>query len=910
MDNDKRGTLFWGVVFVIIVILSINVFFDKDVKSTIIPINLKINLLDEPYGVDKEKLAFSWALDGCSSQELQSAYRIVICLREKDVKKGDYVYDSEWIESSSSASVELPEISEVLQDNQLYWWQIQVKDDSGKVSAFSEPQSFSTAVEDDWISTRGIWGKLDEQYVFLRSEFLLSDNIEKVIVNVTAASPQKSKQYVYNMYINGELIGLGPNVMNGELLYYNTYDITDCVRTGENVITSINYTEEIGAFLCQMTVFYEDGSKEIIINSGDNNKQWKYYNGDNVYGIDKAIMNTSYYTVHHECIDGTVYPHGWNDIDFDDSSWKNAIKTIDFTSLGVLTPTQTNNITRYEDEVSRIEKTDNNTYIIDLGKEIIGGISLSLDVPYNTTLTIRYGEELNYDGTVKYNMITGNVYEEQWIFSTGYNILEGIGMKTFRYVSISGSSVPITGSNIKVISIRKDFTESESYFNSSNALLNKIYDFTKYTIKATNQNLYVDCQNRERNVYEGDSYINMLSSFAFEDDYSLAGISLEYCIDNPTWPAEYQLYTIMMAWEYYLYTGDIGYLEENYNTLQGMLYNSCYDSKVGLMKKPQKELLIDWPASERDGYDEAGSYYNTVFNAICVGAYERMADISYELGESEDELFYRQRAESIRINMIRKLYDYKNFRYSDGMSQDRVVSSHQTQHATAYALAYGVYNSQNMADNMAMSIESDGRIKMSVYGAFTLLNGLYHSNNGTIARKLLTKSDYLNDDHTWAYMMYGQKATITSEAWSSQIKPNMSMAHPWGSSPASIITREMFGIKPLKAGFSEFQVKLQPGGVKEADVLIPTLKGNIKVGYEMTKSGALSMTVTVPGNTIAKVYVPTENKYRDTLRINGKLIKAIRDGEYLILELKPGTYDIYSYSCMYEDNLKLGTSIN
>ena len=64
---------------------------------------------------------------------------------------------------------------------------------------------------------------------------------------------------------------------------------------------------------------------------------------------------------------------------------------------------------------------------MDLGKEIIGSIRLTVDSPKQQTVTLLYGEEKNNDGTVKSKMRTGNVYEEQWVLKKGEQTLEGIG---------------------------------------------------------------------------------------------------------------------------------------------------------------------------------------------------------------------------------------------------------------------------------------------------------------------------------------------------------------------------------------------------------------------------------------------------------------------------------------------------
>ena len=76
--------------------------------------------------------------------------------------------------------------------------------------------------------------------------------------------------------------------------------------------------------------------------------------------------------------------------------------------------------------------------------------------------------------------------------------------------------------------------------------------------------------------------------FLVLDDYSLARHSLDYVVNNPTWPAEYQLFAITAAWQEYLYSGDIAFLRDHYDQLKNALYDSSYNSNLGLVHNPGK----------------------------------------------------------------------------------------------------------------------------------------------------------------------------------------------------------------------------------------------------------------------------------------------------------------------------------
>ena len=205
--------------------------------------------------------------------------------------------------------------------------------------------------------------------------------------------------------------------------------------------------------------------------------------------------------------------------------------------------------------------------------------------------------------------------------------------------------------------------------------------------------------------------------------------------------------------------------------------------------------------------------------------------------------------------MIERLYAPETGRFFDGIREDGTVSPHAAQHATAFCLDCGVYDSQTMADTMANALDKDGKIRMSVYGAFFLLEGLYRTGHGDIANRLMLDTDTAEGARTWAYMLYTLGATVTTEAWNETNKPNMTLSHPWGAAPAHMIATGILGVIPTSPAYETFDVRVCPEGMGEASGIIPTLRGKIEVSFRNTADGT-DVTVTVPANTSATVYLP------------------------------------------------------
>lgn len=280
-----------------------------------------------PYGVTKETMSFSWVNSLKNGVHDQEAYRIVIALRREGLNSKNYVYDSKWTVSNQNTSV-LLDLSAVLKDNELYYWQVQIRNEIGRESNMSEPQAFSTAVGGQWASRQGLWGTPEQKVVFLRQSIQKTDNVEKAIISVTATSTMGSRQYVYNLYVNGKELGIGPTRQNGNILYYNTYDITDELMEGSNVIGAICYSEDSAAFLCQITYYMTDGSQIIVGNSGRDIESWNVLNGDPIYlGSNSQSIGTNYYKARQDNVNAEIFPFEWSTVGYPANDWIQPVKS-------------------------------------------------------------------------------------------------------------------------------------------------------------------------------------------------------------------------------------------------------------------------------------------------------------------------------------------------------------------------------------------------------------------------------------------------------------------------------------------------------------------------------------------------------------------------------------------------------
>ncbi|WP_332368338.1 hypothetical protein [Spirosoma telluris] len=141
----------------------------------------------------------------------------------------------------------------------------------------------------------------------------------------------------------------------------------------------------------------------------------------------------------------------------------------------------------------------------------------------------------------------------------------------FRYVEVELPATNVRVEQLVRQVVTYPFDETATTFTSSDTTLNRIWDLCKHTIKATTFSGYYVDGDRERIPYEADALINQLSHYATDSEYNIAKRSLNYLVFHATWPTEWSLQNVLIAWYDYLNSGDSRTVEALYPELKAKL---------------------------------------------------------------------------------------------------------------------------------------------------------------------------------------------------------------------------------------------------------------------------------------------------------------------------------------------------
>jgi len=573
----------------------------------------------------------------------------------------------------------------------------------------------------------------------------------------------------------------------------------------------------------------------------------------------------------------------------------------------------------------RLYYVDSSTLFVDFGKAFFGTIIIESSVDVPGPITIHLGEKLDSEsrvdrdppGTIRYERVVLNgIRANQPIilklkkndYNTQYPAIvlpDSIGVVLpFQYCEIEGIAVDISKITIRQKAYHYHFNDSASLFHSSDTILNQVWNMCKHTIKATSfTGLYID-GDRERIPYEADAFINQLSHYAVDNNYSMASNTCEYFITNATWPTEWILHTVPMFYFNYLYTGDKKLLKKYYEnlklkTLFMLDSNGLISSKSPKLSAELKQKLgfrnkdtyvrdiVDWPASqkdepdwvlankegERDGYEMAD--YNTVVNSFYYINLCYMAEIADALGKRSDYEYFIKQSLITKNAINEKLFRPQLKRYVDGLG-----SEHSSLHANMFPLAFGIVP-DSVAKDVIAYIKTRG-MACSVYGAQYLLEGLYKYGESEYAFELLTSQS----DRSW-WNMIRVGSSMTMEAWDIKYKPNVDWNHAWGAAPANIITRYMWGIRPIKPGFKEVIIQPQLQQLNSSEIKVPTKKGMIYLQY-IADNEKMIYLAKIPRKMNA--YIDVSGLHFNKLILNGKVKEITKS-----IKLKKGLNELVFY---------------
>lgn len=687
---------------------------------------------------------------------------------------------------------------------------------------------------------KAIWADNEttpNRYLRFQSEFV-AEKGSKVLFYICAETK-------YELYINGSLAGFGQYEDFPQNKVYDECDISDYINSGKNLVSILAYSQGEDSMQhisgLPMVIFAAVSDNKALLLSGEN---IKCSNADEFTGggFEKINIQRSYnfgFDLKND--------DGWREKNVSES-WQAAVicddskitylpRPIKMLELkadccgkiitqgefsygegGTVSEKMQKSAMAYrdKDEIFKIsdEKTEvlkNNAYwIVDLGEETAGYITLDIEAADGAVLDIACGEHLA-DMRVR-SYVGGRNFAFSCVCREGRQSI------SFYIKRLAGRYLQFFASNgIRAIykaGLRKvEYPLSfEGKFCSNDRLFNKIYSVGLRTLKLCMHEHYEDCPQREQALYGMDSRNQMLAGYYAFSETAMPRASLELLAQGQlvsglleiTAPAKFP-FTIpafSLAWilalkEYVLFSGDKEFGISMLKTARNILNYFADNMKDGLvLHKTSDDIwnFYEWTDKMDNEAVDCGSEFDAPINAFFALALKEYRQFCEWVAEKEEIKW----ADDI-YNKILSAF-HKTFYCEDKKAYCTYIGTdepHFAQLTQAWALLGGLVPDE-YSKVIREKLISNDLVEISLsYAAFKY---------DALMQEPEKYSAVVLDDieRQWGYMLYNGATTfwetILGEA---DFDGAGSLCHGWSAVPVYIFWRYVLGIYPKEPGFKE-----------------------------------------------------------------------------------------------------------
>jgi alpha-L-rhamnosidase len=699
----------------------------------------------------------------------------------------------------------------------------------------------------------------------LRAGFTVAKPVERARVYVSGLGYSELR-------LNGTRVGdrvLHPDRDDyDDRVPYETYDVTDALERGPNAIGT-----ELGRgyyalaqpnvwrwhqapwhdepkLLLQLEIRYADGTSERIATG----EGWRLADGPTVY--DSVYGGETY--------DARLAQPSWDTAGFDASGWQPASAVEP--PRGRLTSQQTDPIavTETVDPVS-VTQAAPGVRVFDMGRTMAGWARLAVSGPAGATVTLRYGEKLNADGTVQFGngLVSGRHQTDEYV-------LRGDGLETweprfsykgFRYVQVEGPSAATVVGRL----VHSDVPQVGD-FTSGNELYGTFHEAMQRTILNNLHGIPTDTPMFEKNGWTGDAQLgapSMMDNFdmarfftewlADIRDSQVASGQIPVIVPSPGWgytelapSPEWTVVYPVLLWEMYRRYADDRILDEHYESLRRYVEWEISRLDDGIAHT----ALGDWlPPGYAGGIPPEDTRLTaTAYAYRTLRLTSRIAGV---LDRDGDAARYAGTADHVRDRFNEVFLNEQEGRYETAKDPGYRQTSN------AIPLAFGMVpaeHEQAVAAGLAADIErKDDHLDTGALGTSVLLQVLTDHGYGELAHRVANQRTY----PSWGFWFENGADTM----WEYWGLDSRSRDHYFFGTVDQWLFERLAGLEPDDAGpgYARFVVKPHPGGgLAEAEAEHRSVRGRIAAGWH-ADGERFALAVTVPANASATVHVPARD---------------------------------------------------
>jgi hypothetical protein len=732
-----------------------------------------------------------------------------------------------------------------------------------------------------WISCPGVPLRAYGVYHF-RKTLQLADKPEHFIIHVSADNR-------YILYVNGTEIGRGPARSSLYNWNFGSFDIASHLQGGKNVIAAMVWNMGELAPVAQVSnqtgfLLQGDTPKEESANSGTS---WKVMR-DEAYtpcATDMGSVLHTYMVVGPgDEIRGDRFPWGWEQKDFDDAGWQEAMQlntpvvTAGYgtDNMWTLSP---RSIPQMESRMQRLGIVRRESGIRTDAAFLSGShpltvpahakISLLLDQSFETVAypVIRLSEGKNAEVKLTYaealfdeheqkgnrNEIAGKsikgLYDIFYPDGQQNRSFSPLWVRTYRYIQIDVQTQedPLVIDDLYGMYTGYPFVQKAS-FASSDTSLEEIWKTGWRTARLCAGETYFDCPYYEQLQYEGDTRIQSLISLYNTGDNRLMRKAInDFFISRVPegltqgrYPSSrlqvippFSLFWVSMLYDYWMHCSDDQFLKQYLDGAEIVLkwFENRVDPEYGMLGPLQWWNFTDWNKAFPNGTpDGATDGHSSVVSLQFAYTLQQAAPMFKYFGRGETADRFAKLADWLAKNTYRHCFDAGKMEMANTPEKNSF-----SQHAGIMGILANAIPPEKQKQALEKVLYDSSLSQATFYYRFYLTRAMIKAGLGSLYYSQLTP---------WRDML---KMGLTTFA--EQPDPTRSDCHAWSASPNYDFLATLCGILPDAPGFKEVLIRPELGKLKEVNGSMPIPSGMVEVSLSRNGKSGISGEITLPRNT-------------------------------------------------------------
>ncbi len=542
--------------------------------------------------------------------------------------------------------------------------------------------------------------------------------------------------------------------------------------------------------------------------------------------------------------------------------------------------------------------------LIDFGQNLVGWVRLTVrDAEPGTEVTIRHAEVLE-DGELGVRPLrTAKATDSYILAGGGVEVLEpSLTFHGFRYAEVSGI-VEVRLEDVEAVVVGSDLRRT-GWFSSSDERLDRFHENVVWSMRGNFLDVPTDCPQRdERLGWTGDVQVfSPAATFLFDAtgflSSWLADLAAEQhadgsvpfvipdVLDNPgAAAAGWGDAATLVPWVVYQRSGDLGLLARQLPSMRAWVDRAAALAGEDALWTGGFQFG-DWldPTAPPDAAADAKADPDVVATAHLARSAEVVSLAATLVGELDIADRYARLADRVRGAFAREYVTVGG----------RVLSDAATVYALAleWSLLPTEEQRQHAGERLADLVRTAGfRISTGFLGTPLIADALTSTGHADVAYRLLLQTGC----PSWLYAVT-MGATTVWERWDSlladgSINPGemTSFNHYALGAVADWLHRTVAGLAPGAPGYRRLVVKPEPSRFLTcAQARLRTPYGDAAVGWERA-DGLLALRVTVPVGAGAVVHVPGRSEpievrhgthewhVPDVWATNGEPLSTVRD---------------------------------